>query len=411
MENWLALTTIAASIATILALIVSDDFLSFVRKIVSSRWSQYGFLVLITMLSTYISVVHRDAVMGLVGPNWPPSKGIAHDIHLGNRDLRCGVNGYLDGFSLQRNGKMEGFDVDFCRAVAVAISGNDSAVKYVKLTDAERFQAVEKGDVDVMFRNTSRNAGRDLGYKVDFGPTIFYDEQGILVPISSGIETIQDLRGKKICVLKETTSRENLERFLDINDVNPLPKIVTQRDGDSEFEDNQEVFQTYGDIGSGICDAVTSDMSQIKVYRNRLDDPGDHVTIPNLDIAQELLSPVYVEGDKNWANIVSYVVYATIHAAELGITRDNVSEFAESDNRTINQFLGLTDDSETANIGEILGIERDFAYQVIKAVGNYDEIYQRNLGDLIPDRGDNALWKRDGLLISPPFTLPEAEAS
>lgn len=415
MDYWLAVTTIVASIATTLALILSDDFLQFVRnfidirfvynQLISNRFIRYSLLAVVTITLIYAGFKYPNFIGSSFGYNWPPSQGIAQDIQSKRRNLKCGVNGFLDGFSLLRNGYVTGFDADFCRAVAVAVTGNVDQVDFVPLNSEDRFSAVENGRVDVLFRNTSWTVGRDLGRQIDFGPTTFYDKQAIIVPKDSGINNTEDLRNKKICVLNHTTSRKNIERYFSsiLNDVNSLPIITIKRDGDKEFTDNQEVFQAYADRGNGICDAVTSDMSQITIYKSKLPDPEEHVILNKINIGQELLSPVYVEGDEKWANIINYVVYATIHATELGITKDNI-DYKKSENFVNKQFLGTEEEGTSNNFGEILGIKRDFVYQIIKAVGNYDEIYKRNLEALIPERRHSAVWKHDGLLISPPFT-------
>lgn len=403
METWLALTAIVASIATTAGVLLSDDFLSFARKYLLNRFVQFGLIVLLTFGLAFTWGRHPDVIQKALGRGWPPQQGILSEVQK-RGVLRCGVNGYLDGFSIERNGNYEGFDVDFCRAVAAAITGNDANVVFENLTDDQRLDAVEKGDVDVLFRNTSWTVGRDLERNIRFGPSIFYDEQAILVPADSDIEQASDLEGKAICVLEDTTSRENIESYLEQLNIEFFP--ITERSGGTKFEDNEAVFQAYGDQGSNLCDAVTSDLSQINIWISKLNEPDSHKVLPDLKISQELLSPVLVAGDERWSEVIRYVVYSTIRAAELGIDTQNIDDFSESDELVITSFLGLDDARIEQHIGDVLGIRRKFAQYVIESVGNYDEIYTRNLGELIPDRGYNSLWRNGGLLIAPPFTAP-----
>jgi general L-amino acid transport system substrate-binding protein len=408
METWLGITTVAASIATTLGVLLSDEFLKFVRKYLSNRLVQLGFLVLVSAGLAYTWGRHPDIIAKAFGQGWPPPGGVLAEVKK-RGSLNCGVNGYLNGFSINQNESTKGFDADFCRAVAVAITGIDTNLSFINLTDEERLDAVETGKVDVLFRNTSWTAGRDLERNISFGPPTYYDEQAILVPENSEIKKVSDLEGKSICVLKGTTSKENIEAYLEQKNINFT--IVTQRSGGAELKDNQAVFQAYGDQGSKICDAVTSDLSQITIWKSRLENPNAHRVLPDSKISQELLSPVFTSKDEQWDAVIRYVIYSTIRAFELGISSTNVDDFRKSNELVITSFLGIEDRRIKQYIGDVLGIRPDFAYLVIKSVGNYEEIYERNLGKLIPERGYNTLWRYGGLLISPPFTPPTKKAS
>ncbi len=400
LEDWIALISVVASIFTILGVVLSDDFRDFVKSYLRNRAVRLFLIILVTASLIYFLPKRPKAPIS----DWPPTSGVLETVQQrGSRgSLRCGVNGYLDGFSIERNNDMSGFDADFCKAVAAAISTD---VEFVKLTNKERLDAVEKGIVDILFRNTSWTVGRDLERGINFGPTIYYDEQAILVPINSEIKTISDLQDKKICVLDGTTSKKNIKNYLEHEDIEFT--LVTERSGGNKFEDNEVMFQYYGDQSNYSCDAVTSDLSQIEIWLNKKDNSKFHRLLTDLNISQELLSPVFVAGDEQWSQIISYVVYSTIRAAELKINSKNIYDSLESDQLVITSFLGLKDPRIENYIGDFLGIRPDFVSEIIKTVGNYNEIYERNLGNLIPERKNNLLVQNGGLLIAPPFTAPD----
>lgn len=303
--------------------------------------------------------------------------------------LICGVNGQLPGFSyLDPSGKMTGFDADFCRAIAAALFDDPEAVEFRPLSAQERFTAVQSGEVDVLMRNTTWTLGRDTVNGMEFAPTTFYDGGGIMVRKDRNVKDLKDLDGATICVLSGTTNEMVLTDRMRALGASFTPKT---------FEDADQLYATYE---SGGCDAVTSDKSQLAGRRATLSDPDEHVILDET-LSKEPLGPAVKNNDSAWFDVVKWVVFATIQAEEFGITSQNVDEFKNSDNPDIRRFLGVE-----GELGKGLGLSNDFAYRVIKHVGNYGEIYDRNLGPNTPfklDRGLNELWTNGGLLYAPPF--------
>ena len=307
----------------------------------------------------------------------------------GRGTLVCGVNGGLPGMSVlnEATNVYEGMDADFCRAVAAAVLGDPNAVQYQPLTADQRATAIQGGEVDVMFRNTTNTLSRDAAWG-DFGPTIFYDGQGMMVRAEVGATTLEDLEGATICVTSGTTTELNLTDQLGALGVAFQPVVAA------------EIDTVYGAYEEGRCDAVTSDRSQLVGRRSTFENPDDHVIL-DVVMSKEPLAPVVASGDNQWADIVTWVVYATIQAEELGIGAGNIGEFAGSENPVVARLLG-----ETGELGSQLGLADTFVVDVISAVGNYGEIYDRAFGPdtaLALERGPNDLWTNGGLLYSPPF--------
>jgi general L-amino acid transport system substrate-binding protein len=305
--------------------------------------------------------------------------------------LVCGVNGQLPGFSfVDPQGNWSGFDADFCRVLAAAIFGDATKVEFRPLTTQERFTALQTGEVDVLIRNTTWTLVRDTDLGLNFTVTTFYDGQGIMVRKDSGITKLEDLNGATICVQKGTTTELNLADAFSTAGLNYTP---------ATFED---INQTYGAYAEGRCDAVTSDKSQLSsVAKGALPDPENHVIL-DVTLSKEPLGPVVRHGDDQWFDIVRWAVFATFFAEEKNITSANVDQVkASTTNPEIKRFLGLEGD-----LGTKLGLSNDWAYNIVKQVGNYAEIYDRNLGPntktYIP-RGLNSLYTNGGLLYSPPF--------
>ncbi|MGQ9926088.1 MAG: transporter substrate-binding domain-containing protein [Chloroflexaceae bacterium] len=309
--------------------------------------------------------------------------------------LICGANADLPGFGLYDRVRDEwsGFDVDFCRAIAAAIFDDPDAVEFIGLTTSgrnERFAAVRNGTVDVLIRNTTWTLGRDIA-GLAFGPTTFHDGQTFMVRASARITTSADLAGKRICVVSGTTSEQNL------NDNFAARGIAFEA---VLFDDEGQLYPSYD---RGECDAVTSDSSQLASKRQTLRAPADHVILGER-ISREPLGPVFIENDEQWRDVVSWVVFATIYAEELRVNQENVEQQrARSDDPRVRRLLGLE-----GEFGQGLGLSNDFAYAVIREVGNYGDIYDRNLGPGTPfalDRGPNKVWNlgQGGVLASPPF--------
>jgi general L-amino acid transport system substrate-binding protein len=307
--------------------------------------------------------------------------------------LICGVNGGLPGFSfIDESGEAAGFDVDFCRAVAAAVLGDSEAVEYRALNTDQRGPALQTGEIDVLIRNTTWTVSRDTSWGL-FAPTTFYDGQAIMVRADVGATTIADLAGATVCVQTGTTTELNLADAT--RDLDPPIEPVT-------FADIDPTYQAYTE---GRCDAVTSDRSQLVAQRTGFENPDDHVILDDV-LSKEPLGPVAPLGDDQWFNVIRWVVYATIQAEEFGIDSTNVVDTAASStDPTVQRFLGVTPEgAEPFESG--LGLDAGWVVDVISQVGNYAEIYDRNLGPDTPfdlDRGLNSLWTEGGLLYAPPY--------
>jgi general L-amino acid transport system substrate-binding protein len=303
--------------------------------------------------------------------------------------LVCGVNGGLPGMSVLNadTGLYEGMDGDYCRAVAAAVLGDDSAVEFRTLTADQRATAIQGGEVDVIFRNTTNTLSRDASWG-DFGPTIFYDGQGMMTRAELGATSLEDLDGATICVTSGTTTEQNLADQMTFRGLAFEPVVAA------------EIDSVYGAYEEGRCDAVTSDRSQLVGRRSTFANPDEHVIL-DVVMSKEPLAPLTATGDNQWADVVTWVVNATIEAEELGITSENLADFQGGANPVVQRLLG-----ETGELGSLLGLSNTFVVDVISAVGNYGEIYDRAFGPdtaLSLERGPNALWTNGGLLYSPPF--------
>ncbi len=304
--------------------------------------------------------------------------------------LICGVNKAVPGFGfLQEDGSYAGFDIDFCKALAAAIFGDpEGRVEYRPLTAKERFTALQTGEIDVLIRNTTWTLTRDTELGANFTATTFYDGQGFIVRKDSGITKLEDLDGATICVGAGTTTELNLADVFAARGINYTPLV---------FEGADEATGAYEE---GRCDAYTTDKSGLVARRVVMADPEAHVILDET-ISKEPLGPVVRHGDDQWYDIVQWTVYATFTAEEFGITSANVDEIkATTENPSIKKLLGMEGD-----MGQKLGLSNDWAYNIIKYVGNYAEIYDRNLGPEQPTyipRGLNSLYTDGGLLYAPP---------
>ncbi|MGH8870788.1 MAG: amino acid ABC transporter substrate-binding protein [Acidimicrobiia bacterium] len=313
--------------------------------------------------------------------------------------LNCGINESVPGFGFRDpDGNLVGFDIDFCKAVATAVLGDPEAVEYVPLTAQQRFTALQAGEIDVLIRNTTWTSSRDGGEGATFATTTFYDGQGMMVRSDSGFATVDDMANTAICSLTGTTTEQN----------------VTDRFGDTPFElltfeDNEVLQQAFL---AGQCDGWTSDKSQLAGVRSNFPEaeggPGA-LTILDETFSKEPLGPATRDGDSEWSQIVDWVVLAIIQAEEFGIESGNVDTFADTEDVNIRRILGLEitdDEGNTAVFDSGLGLDPTWPGEVIAAVGNYAEIYARNVGPDTPlglERGPNALWTDGGLLYAPPF--------
>ncbi len=301
--------------------------------------------------------------------------------------LKCGIHGSLPGFGfIDASGTNSGFDVDYCRAIAAAVLGDANAVEYVPLNADQRFPALQTGEIDVLIRNTTWTLTRDADLGLDFTVTTFYDGQGYIVRAADGFESVADLDGGTICVTSGTTTEANLaDNFASLG-LTYTPNV---------FSETPESFGTFVD---GACDAYTSDKSQLASLASATDNPSDYVILPET-ISKEPLGPLVRANDSDWHDVVAWTVYATLQAEELGISQANVDDFTSDDNIGVQRLLGTGDD----DLGALLGLSKDWAYQVVKQVGNYADIYERNIAPIgIPRAGTlNALWTDGGLMYAP----------
>lgn len=307
-------------------------------------------------------------------------------------ELICGVNSVLPGFgAINDAGEFEGFDTDICRAVAAAILGDANAVAFRPLTAGERPTALASGEIDLLSRNTTWTLSRDTVWGATFAPTTFYDGQGIMVKSDSGIMALAELLDESIviCTNAGTTTELN------------ITDVITRNSADWElntFVDFDAVMEAYE---AGACDAVTTDISGLISRKATVADPAAHFILPDV-LSKEPLGPLSPQSDEQFADIVRWVIYGLIQAEEWGIDSMNVMDFVGSDLPDIQRFLGQGGN----DAGNYLGIPNDFMVAVISQVGNYGEIFDRNLGPDTPfglERGVNALWTEGGLLYAMPF--------
>jgi general L-amino acid transport system substrate-binding protein len=302
--------------------------------------------------------------------------------------VQCGVSQGLPGFSNpDANGNWSGMDVDLCRAVAAAIFGNGDAVKFTPLSAKERFTALQSGEIDLLSRNTTWTMSRDTQLGLNFAGVNYYDGQGFMIRTSMNINSALELSGASICTNTGTTTELNVADYFRAN--NMEYELVA-------FEKSDEVVAAYD---AGRCDVYTTDQSGLYAQRLKLTNPGEHKVLPEI-ISKEPLGPVVRQGDDQWFNIVKWAHIATVNAEELGVTQANVDEMAAGDNPAVKRLLGTE-----GEFGAGIGLSNDWAANIIKAVGNYGEIFNRNVGPDTPlgiARGINALWSKGGLQYGPP---------
>ena len=301
--------------------------------------------------------------------------------------LICGISGEIPGFSfVDFNGRYAGIDVDFCRAVASALFDDPDKVKFRELNVDNRFDALKSGEIDLLSRNTTTTLSRDTDANLEFTPPIFYDTQGIMVNKNSKIKDVKDLAGKSICVAQGTTSYDNLHNYMTQEGIDYKPLVAS---------DKKSLFNSYE---YNLCQAITDDISQLVTRKVLLANPKEHQILAQR-IAQEPLASVVAQQDSQWFDAIKWVTFALIQAEELNINSTNINMYKNSESLEIKNFLGKDSD-----LGSQMGLSNDFALRIIKHVGNYQEIYERNIGQPFGlERGQNALWKDGGLMYSPPF--------
>ncbi|MCA0272278.1 MAG: amino acid ABC transporter substrate-binding protein [Proteobacteria bacterium] len=304
--------------------------------------------------------------------------------------LNCGVNTGLTGFGApDATGNYTGFDVAICKAVAAAVLGDASKVKYTPTTGETRFTALASGEVDMLARNSTWTYSRDNDLKLDFVAVNYYDGQGFMVKKDLGVASAKELDGATVCIQTGTTTELNLADFFKENNITYTPVTVA---------DDAEAQRQYV---AGACDAFTTDASGLAATRATLPDAENHIILPEI-ISKEPLGPVVRHGDNNWGDIVRWTFYALVAAEEMGITSANVEEVAGStQNPEVKRLLGLEGD-----LGAMMGLDKDWGKRAIAASGNYGEIFAANIGESTPiglARGLNALWTQGGLQYAPPF--------
>ncbi len=303
--------------------------------------------------------------------------------------VQCGVSQGLPGFSNPDDkGNWTGIDVDVCRAVAAAIFGDASKVKFTPLSAKERFTALQSGEIDMLSRNTTWTATRDTALGLNFAGVNYYDGQGFMVRKKLGVTSAMQLNGAAVCTNTGTTTELNVADFFRSKKMQY--EVVA-------FEKSDEVVKAYDE---GRCDVYTTDRSGLAAQRLKLKNPDEHIVLPEI-ISKEPLGPVVRQGDDQWFDLVKWTLFAMINAEELGVTSKNVDEMKKSDNPAIKRLLGTE-----GSFGKNLGVSNAWAYNIIKQVGNYGESYDRNVGPKTPlglSRGLNALWNKGGIQYAPPI--------
>ncbi len=303
--------------------------------------------------------------------------------------VQCGVSQGLPGFSNPDDkGNWTGIDVDLCRAVAAAVFGDANKVKFTPLSAKERFTALQSGEIDLLSRNTTWTATRDTALGLNFAGVNYYDGQGFMVRKSLGVTSAMQLNGAAVCTNTGTTTELNVADFFRSHKMQY--EVVA-------FEKADEVVKAYDE---GRCDVYTTDRSGLAAQRLKLKNPDEHIVLPEI-ISKEPLGPVVRQGDDQWFDLVKWTLFAMVNAEELGVTSKNVDEMKKSNNPAIKRLLGVE-----GNFGENLGVSNNWAYNIIKQVGNYGESYDRNVGPKTPlglARGLNALWNKGGIMYAPPI--------
>jgi len=304
--------------------------------------------------------------------------------------LTCGVSTGVPGFSApDAQGNWTGLDVDVCRAVAAVALGDGTKVKFVPLSSQQRFAALQSGEIDILSRNTTWTLSRDTSLGLNFAPVTFYDGQGFMVPKKLGVKSAKELNGATVCVQPGTTTELNLADYFRANKMEFKPVVIA------------DLAEVEAAFFAGRCDVYTTDASGLASTRSaRAGNADDYIILPEL-ISKEPLAPAVRQGDDEWFNLAAWTVAALVQAEELGITKANVEEQKKSDNPEVKRVLGVT-----PGMGKALNVSEDWVVNAVKAVGNYGEIFERNVGRNTPlklERGLNALWTKGGLQYAMPI--------
>ena len=320
----------------------------------------------------------------------PAHAGKTLDAIKARGEVICGVNTGLAGFSAaDSQGNWTGLDVDICRAIAAATVGDANKVKWVPLTAQARFTALQSGEIDILSRNTTFTLTRDASLGLHATAVTYYDGQGFMVPVKSKVKSAKQLKGATVCVQSGTTTEKNLTDYSRANNLGLKPVV---------FEKQEAATGAYF---AGRCVAFTTDASGLASVRTKeAKNPAEHIILPEL-ISKEPLGPMVRRGDDEWFAIVKWVIYGLLEAEEYGISQANVDQLkADSKDPVVMRILGTSEDT-----GKLLGLDKDWMVRAVKAVGNYGEIFERNVGPKTPlnlPRGANALWSKGGLMYAPP---------
>ena len=338
------------------------------------------------MVKSTLAILTTAAALGLSGM---AHAGATLDAVKNKGFVQCGVSDGLPGFSYtDSKGDYKGIDVDVCRAVAAAVFGDSTKVRFTPLTAKERFTALQSGEIDVLSRNTTWTSSRDGGMGLIFAGVTYYDGQGFLVNKKLGVKSAKELDGATVCIQAGTTTELNLADYFRSNGMKFTPITYSTSDESAKS------------LEAGRCDVLTSDQSQLYAQRNKLSKPDDYVVLPEV-ISKEPLAPAVRRGDEDWLTVVKWSLFAMVNAEELGLTSANVEAQAkDSKNPDVRRLLGA--DGE---FGKDLKLPKDWAVKIVKQVGNYGEVFERNVGmgsDLKIKRGLNALWNAGGLQYAPP---------
>jgi general L-amino acid transport system substrate-binding protein len=333
------------------------------------------------------------AVIGLAMPAVAEAQGVAAGPTLSAVRARgaliCGSNTGSAGFGApDSQGNYRGFDPDICRAVAAAVFGDATKIRFTPLTSQTRIPALQSGEVDIVARTFTWTMSREVGAGLQFGPTVFFDGQGFIVHRSANLQRANQLDGATICVSAGSTNELNLADWARNNNLNIRPLV---------FEQNEDARKAYE---SGRCDSYTFDASQLAAFRSTFPNPAEHVILPDV-ISKEPLTIAIRKGDQQWYDIMRWTIYALMLAEELGVTQANAEQMLNSTNPDVRRLLGNVGD-----FGPSMALDRRWAYNAVRAVGNYGEIFERHLGrntQIGLERGLNNLWNRGGLIYAPPI--------